>query len=94
MSTASDAEWGLLGDGDRLLGIYGAEDTMPSPADVDAFSKRCDERGIEKEIKIYDGVGHAFVSKRTFDDGGRAKEAWEQILAYFDKLPARRLQQA
>lgn len=98
MADAPDEDWGLLGEGDTVLGIYGATDTRPSPAHVKAFEKRLDKRNITKEIKIYDGVGHAFVKKEAIDDpdldGGAAKAAWEQVLAYFDSLPARRLQPA
>ena len=43
-------------------------DTRPSPADVAAFEKRLAEREVDAEIHIYDGVGHAFMSKPAIDD--------------------------
>eukprot|EP00931_Biecheleriopsis_adriatica_P089215 TRINITY_DN63382_c0_g1_i1.p1 TRINITY_DN63382_c0_g1~~TRINITY_DN63382_c0_g1_i1.p1 ORF type:complete len:353 (-),score=72.18 TRINITY_DN63382_c0_g1_i1:224-1282(-) len=94
---ASSDTWGLLGAGDPLLGIYGETDTRPSPADVDGFREALKTRQVDFTVKSYPKVGHAFVKDHAIEnpdqDGGAAKAAWEEIVAFIGNLNfARRLQ--
>jgi carboxymethylenebutenolidase len=66
---ADDEKWGFLGEGHPLLGVYGENDTRPSPEEVEAFKAVLAERKVDAELKIYPDVGHAFVSKATVEDG-------------------------
>lgn len=45
-----------------VLGIFGSEDTSIPVETVNEFDVALDELGIENEIHIYDGVGHAFAN--------------------------------
>jgi dienelactone hydrolase len=98
MAKADDAQWGYLGAGDPLLGIYGEEDQRPSPEHVKAFEKRLAERGVDAEIIIYSGVGHAFVSMAAIEDpsmdDGKSEAAWAKILAFLERAVPRRLSAA
>jgi carboxymethylenebutenolidase len=70
-----------------VLGIFGAEDQAPSPEAVEAFRAGLETAGIDHEITIYDGVGHAFVSSMAvIQQGGAAGEAWAQFLAWLERV--------
>ncbi|HLC65789.1 MAG TPA: dienelactone hydrolase family protein [Candidatus Nanoarchaeia archaeon] len=69
-----------------VLGIFGEEDTSIPVSSVNAFEKSLNALGIENEIFIYPGVGHAFANP----SGQRyapeeTKDAWEKTLAFLGK---------
>jgi carboxymethylenebutenolidase len=86
----------LVTDPDRLkslqgpvLGIFGNNDTAPSPADVDKFRQALGTAGkSDVTIYQYDGVGHAFASKSAEKMGlyneETAQEAWKKTWAWLD----------
>jgi carboxymethylenebutenolidase len=43
-----------------LLGLFGAEDSSPSPAQVAELDRLLTEHGKEHQLHSYDGAGHAF----------------------------------
>jgi carboxymethylenebutenolidase len=43
-----------------LLGLFGAEDSYPSPEQVAELDRLLTEHGKEHELHSYDGAGHAF----------------------------------
>ncbi len=45
-----------------VLGLYGAEDHLIPPADVDAFQERLAKTGQPYELEVYPGAGHAFMN--------------------------------
>jgi carboxymethylenebutenolidase len=70
-----------------VLGIFGREDQAPSPEQVAQFRDGLEAAGIDHEIKIYEGVGHAFVSSMAvIEEGGAAGEAWDQLLAWLARI--------
>jgi carboxymethylenebutenolidase len=70
-----------------VLGIFGAEDQAPSPEQVAHFEAGLQAAGIDHEITIYEGVGHAFVTDiEAIRGGGPQGEAWAQFLAWLDRL--------
>jgi carboxymethylenebutenolidase len=76
-----------------ILGIFGNNDTHPSPADVEKFKLGLTAAG-KTDVTIYqfDGVGHAFASKAAEKMGmyypDKAKDAWDKTWAWVDaKLP-------
>jgi len=70
-----------------VLGIFGAEDQAPSPADVTAFTAGLTAAGIDHEVKIYDGVGHAFVTDMAaIRAGGAQGEAWAQFVTWLERV--------
>jgi len=67
-----------------MLGLFGKEDTNPSPADVAAIDAELTRLGIRHQFHSYDGAGHAF---QNFTDKTRyrqavAEDAWAKALAF------------
>lgn len=75
----------LLRTGRPVLGIFGALDAQIPVAEPEAMQKALAAAAIPHEVKIYPGVGHAFVNPETIRAGGAAQEAWAQILGFFEK---------
>ncbi len=66
-----------------VLGVFGREDQQIPPEQVEAFKQGLTEAGIEHQVTVYDGVGHAFVSDvETIQAGGAAGEAWNELLVF------------
>ncbi|MCU0499403.1 MAG: dienelactone hydrolase family protein [Anaerolineae bacterium] len=66
-----------------LLGIFGREDQQIPVSEVEAFGAALGQTEIPHSIRIFDGVGHAFVNPHTLIEGGAATQAWDEILRFF-----------
>lgn len=66
-----------------ILGIFGEDDASIPVDDVRAMDILMDEVGLNHEISIYPGVGHAFVTDENYDEPGAAGQAWDQLLEFF-----------
>lgn len=66
----------------RVLGIYGADDAGIPVQQVRAFEAALSSTGVPATITVYPGVGHAFVKSSTYNQGGAAQQAWQQMLAF------------
>jgi carboxymethylenebutenolidase len=67
-----------------VLGLFGKEDTNPSPADVAAIDAALTEAKIRHAFHSYEKAGHAF---QNFEDKERyrhdaAEDAWKRIIAF------------
>jgi carboxymethylenebutenolidase len=82
------SNWGMIGvDDSKVLGIYGADDRAPSPGEAEGFGLAMEARGIDHTVKIYGGVGHAFVNSDDHEDGKQqATEAWDQIVSFMNDV--------
>ena len=70
-----------------VLGIFGVQDQSPSPEQVDAFRAGLVTAGVEHEITIYPGVGHAFLTDiDAIRSGGVQGEAWQQFLEWLARV--------
>jgi carboxymethylenebutenolidase len=70
-----------------VLGIFGNDDTNPSPADVKALAAALDAAGKTREFHAYDGAGHAF---QAFVGPERyrveqAEDAWAKLFVFLEK---------
>jgi carboxymethylenebutenolidase len=64
-----------------LLGLYGAEDGGISEASIRSMEGALDGAGIENEIHIYQGVGHAFFNDTAASyRPDAAADAWQRSL--------------
>ena len=64
-----------------LLGLYGAEDGGIPEASVRTMEGALDEAGIENEIQIYPGAGHAFFNDTAASYRPEAAtDAWRRTL--------------
>ncbi len=67
-----------------LLGIFGAEDQHPSPADTAELEAELKKHGKEYEFHTYAGAGHAFFAvNRPSYRPQAAVDAWNRVLAFF-----------
>jgi carboxymethylenebutenolidase len=63
-----------------LLGLFGAEDSHPSPADVARLDEELTRLGKAHEFHTYDGAGHAFfAADRPSYRQAAAVDGWERI---------------
>ena len=69
-----------------LLGLFGAEDTRPSPDDTARTEAALRQHGKTYELHTYDNAGHAFFSvDRPHYRQHAAVDGWQKILAWFGK---------
>ena len=69
-----------------LLGLFGVEDTRPSPADTAKTKEALDKFGKTYEFHTYDNAGHAFFAvDRPQYRQAAAVDGWEKVFAFFAK---------
>jgi carboxymethylenebutenolidase len=73
-----------------LLGLFGAEDTAPSPDDVKRLDDILNSLGLPHSCHSYEGAGHAFLTPdRTSYRVAAALDGWALIGKFFaDELGA------
>lgn len=70
-----------------LLGIFGNDDSGPSPQDVDDYQAALQAAGIAHEFHRYDGAGHGFqdfTSTERYRET-QAEDAWRRALEFFGR---------
>ena len=69
-----------------LLGLFGEEDSYPSPAAVAELRDILTVNGKDFEIHSYPGAGHAFfATNRTAYRVEAANDGWERIAAFYGR---------
>ena len=69
-----------------VLGLFGEEDSNPSPADVATIEAELKKQGKTYEFHMYPGCGHGFhCDGRASYRHEAAKDAWAKTMAWFDK---------
>lgn len=69
-----------------LLGLFGAEDTHPSPAETAQLEELLKEHGKTYEFHTYDNAGHGFfATDRQSYRVQAAVEGWDEITDFFGK---------
>jgi carboxymethylenebutenolidase len=67
-----------------LLGLFGNEDSYPSPEQVDELEQHLQANGKTYEIHRYDDAGHAFFAvNRPSYRVAAANDGWERITAFY-----------
>jgi carboxymethylenebutenolidase len=67
-----------------LLGLFGNEDSHPSPEQVDELDQILTDLGKPHEFHRYDGAGHAFfTTDRPSYNVEAANDGWERIEAFY-----------
>lgn len=69
-----------------VLGIFGDADTAVPVQTARDFDAALDELGIENNIYIYPGLGHAFANPSGMNYAAEAtKDAWAKTLAFLEE---------
>ena len=69
-----------------LLGLFGKEDSYPSPDEVKVLYDELTKLGKEHEFHIYEGAGHAFfATDRPSYRVEAANDGWQKIWAFYAK---------
>ena len=69
-----------------VLGLFGAEDSYPSPADTAVLEQALTAAGKPFEFHTYDDAGHAFfATDRPSYRPMAAKDGWQRIWAFFGR---------
>ncbi|HEY5832922.1 dienelactone hydrolase family protein [Streptomyces sp.] len=69
-----------------LLGLFGAEDTHPSPRQVAELGRILTDHGKDFEFHSYEDAGHGFFAvNRPNYNVAAANDGWERIAAFFGK---------
>lgn len=69
-----------------VLGIFGGQDRAIPVADVEKFKASLDSVGVENEIYVYPGVGHAFANPSGQNYAPEETEdAWQKTLVFLEK---------
>ena len=73
-----------------LLGLYGADDTFPSPEDVQRYDEALTAHGKAHEFHMYPGAAHSFLdhnSERSYRHDA-AEDGWSRIRDWINASPA------
>ncbi len=69
-----------------VLGIFGSLDTSIPVDTVKKFEAALNEVGIENEIHIYEGVGHAFANPSGMNYAPeQTKDAWQKTVEFLNR---------
>lgn len=69
-----------------VLGIFGDQDRVIPVEMVEQFKTSLKTLGIENEVYIYPGVGHAFANPSGMNYAPvETKDAWERTLSFLEK---------
>ena len=69
-----------------MLGVFGADDTSPTPEDVAITEAELKKHGKTYEFHMYDGAGHGFFAvDRPGYRPVQATDAWGKVFDWFGK---------
>lgn len=70
-----------------MIGIFGADDSNPSPDDVNRIAANLTRHDISHDFHTYAGAGHAFLNFTNADRHRpeQARDAWSKVLAFLDR---------
>jgi carboxymethylenebutenolidase len=82
---ATDADTLRRIDG-PVHGVFGSEDRVVSLESVREFNSTLGQLGVEKDIHVYEGAGHAFANPSGDSFRRNAtRDAWNQTLQFLDE---------
>ena len=69
-----------------VLGVFGSEDQVVGIESVREFNRTLGDLGVEREIHVYEGAGHAFAnpSGESFRPAD-TRDAWAKTLDFLDR---------
>jgi carboxymethylenebutenolidase len=83
------ARWGLVGPMDRaeemhgpLLGLFGGADEGIPQDQIDEFSLRLADAGVDHEFHVYPGAPHSFFDRKQEEYADASEDAWRRVLTF------------
>lgn len=69
-----------------VLGIFADQDTVIPLDSVHQFEAALNQLGVENEIYVYEGVGHAFANpSNPGHDAEKTEDAWQKTIAFLER---------
>ena len=69
-----------------LLGLFGAEDSHPAPAETQRTAEVLEQQGKTFEFQTFEGAGHGFfASDRPSYRVAAANDGWERIADFYGR---------
>ena len=69
-----------------LLGLFGAEDSHPAPAETQRTAEVLEQQGKTFEFQTFEGAGHGFfASDRPSYRVEAAKQGWQRVFDWFGR---------
>ncbi len=69
-----------------VLGVFADQDAVISVESVQEFEQALNQLGIENEIYLYEGVGHAFANpSNPGHDAEKTEDAWIKTVAFLNR---------
>jgi carboxymethylenebutenolidase len=69
-----------------ILGLFGNDDSHPSPEQVDQHEAELKKYGKRYEFHRYDGAGHGFFYyHRPNYRQAQAEDGWEKVFVFLEK---------
>ena len=69
-----------------VLGVFADQDAVISVESVQEFEQALNQLGIENEIYLYEGVGHAFANpSNPGHDAEKTEDAWSKTVAFLNR---------
>ena len=65
-----------------LLGLFGGADQGITQEQLDEFSRRLDEAGVEHDFHVYPGAPHSFFDRKQEEFADVSEDAWRRVLAF------------
>ena len=88
------ARWGLEGPMDRaadmrgpLLGLFGGADQGIPQEQIDEFSGKLGDAGVDHEFHVYPGAPHSVFDRSQEDYADASEDAWRRALTFLKTVP-------
>lgn len=71
-----------------VLGLFGGDDPIIPPEDIEAFDRALEAAGVEHELISYPGAPHSFFDRSYEEHTEASADAWRRVLGFLEGLPA------
>jgi len=67
-----------------LLGLFGGADEGIPQDQIDEFSRRLSDAGVDHEFHVYPGTPHSFFDRKQEEYAAVSEDAWRRVLRFLD----------
>ena len=68
-----------------LLGLFGGADQGIPQEQIDEFSGKLGEAGVDHEFHVYPGAPHSFFDRKQEEFAEASEDAWRRVLAFLQR---------